>query len=106
MIVAASGLAVQVPAAIELHPDAIRLQRSVTPSGMPLGSHARLFVGDGWRQGIITATGITWVQISMHRHGNTTAYDRRNILLDHEWQAYDSACCKWRRDHKHLEGDA
>lgn len=107
MNLTASGLAVQVPAVVELHPDAIRLQRGITPTGMPLGTHARLFVGDGWRQGTITATGTTWVQFSMQRHGTTTAYDRRNILLAHEWKAYEAACRKWRRDHQQLlEADA
>lgn len=103
MNLTASGLAVQAPAAVELHPDAIRLQGGITPSGMPLGSHARLFVGDGWRQGTITATGVAWVQFSMQRHGTTTAYDRRNILLADEWTSYAKACAKWRREHKQQE---
>lgn len=108
MIVAVSGLPMQAAVAdVPQHPDAIRLQRGITPSGMPLGTHARLFVGDGWRQGTITATGVAWVQFSMQRHGTTTAYDRRNILLDDEWKAYEAACRKWRRDHQQLlEADA
>ena len=91
----------QVPAAlVPQHPDAVRLMGGVIPSGLPLGGHARLFVGDGWRQGTITATGTTWVEFSMQRHGTTTAYDRRNILLDHEWASYEAACRKWQRDQK------
>lgn len=99
----ASGCAPTQPASgvpVEASPDALRLSGPVVPSGIVLGARATAFMGDHWRMGVIVATGLTSVELSMERHGRCTVHDRRNLLVGEEHANYKKALRKWKKDHK------
>jgi hypothetical protein len=91
----------QAPSAdfFEPSPDALRLLGTLVPSGLTIGSQASFFVGDGWRSGVITATGLTSATIETTRFGTSVVHDRRNLLIGPEAGRHRRALAKWRRDH-------
>jgi hypothetical protein len=87
---------------LELSPDAARLLGPVwCPSGLVLGAQARAYVGDGWQNGLITATGCTWATITTTRRGRHVVRDRRNLLVGAEADTYKKDVAQWRRNHPH-----
>jgi len=81
-------------------PDALRLLGAIIPSGIAIGSKAAAFMGNCWRTGVVVATGVTTVSLSMERHGLCTIHDRRNLLVGDEHANYQKALRKWLKDHK------
>jgi hypothetical protein len=85
---------------LQASPDALRLLSAIIPSGIAIGSPAAAFMGNHWRTGTITATGLTSVELSVERHGRCTVHDRRNLLVGDEHANYQKALRKWLKDHK------
>ena len=84
----------------EPSPDAIRLLGPLVPSGLTIGCRASVYVGDGWRSGIVTATGLTSATVETTRYGTSVIiHDRRNLLIGPEAGRHRRALAKWRRDH-------
>ena len=83
----------------EPSPDAIRLLGTLVPSGLTIGCRASFYVGDGWRSGIVTATGLTSATVETTRHGTSVVHDKRNLLIGAAAGRHRRALAKWRRDH-------
>jgi len=83
----------------EPSPDATRLLGPMVPSGVAIGTTASFYVGDGWRSGIVVATGITSATIATTRFGTSVVRDRRNLLIEAEAARHRQALAKWHRDH-------
>ena len=83
---------------VDLPPDAIRLLGAILPSGLTIGSHAAAYVGDGWVNGTIVATGITSATVATTRYGSHIVKDRRNLLTAQEAAKRRRDLTKWRRD--------
>ena len=83
----------------EPSPDATRLLGPMVPSGVAIGTTASFYVGDGWRSGIVVATGITSATIATTRFGTSVVSDRRNLLIGAEAGRHRRALAKWQRDH-------
>lgn len=83
----------------DLPPDALRLAAPCClPSGLTIGGRASFYVGDGWRTGTVTATGLTTVTIETSRYGTSVVHDGRNVLVGAAMARHRSALAKWRRD--------
>jgi hypothetical protein len=89
-------------------PDSERLLGPVwTPSGLALNAPCRLYCGDRWRSGRITATGETSALVATSA-GLARCSDRRNLLNEEEARLFRNSQTRWRRQraaaHRSEEG--
>jgi hypothetical protein len=71
---------------------------TILPSGLTIGAPAAAYVGDGWVNGTIVATGITSATVATTRYGSHIVNDRRNILTAQEAAKRRRDLAKWRRE--------
>jgi len=74
-----------------------------TASGLTIQGGCRLFVGDHWRSGTITATGVSSAMVRTSA-GLEKCADRRNLQTTEEAAAFKSATAKFRRLIKTRQG--
>ena len=85
-------------------PDSIRLLGPLwTSSGLTLQAPCRLYAGDHWRSGTITATGITFALVSTPA-GVVRCSDRRNLLTSTEAADFKRQTAAFRRLCKKRQG--
>ena len=86
-------------------PDSVRLLGPQwTCSGLTLQSACRLYVGDHWRSGTITATGETWALVRSSA-GLERCSDRRNLQTKEEAVLFKKQTAAFRRlCKKRMEG--
>jgi len=78
-------------------PDSQRLLGPVwTASGLTIQEPCRVYAGNHWRSGTVTATGVTFAVIKTSA-GLEKCADRRNLLSETEAAAFKSATAKFRR---------
>lgn len=78
-------------------PDSERLLGPVwTPSGLTLNAPCRLYCGDRWRSGWITATGETSALVTTSA-GVARCTDRRNLLNEEEARLFKNSQARWKR---------
>ena len=78
-------------------PDSQRLLGPVwTASGLTLQEPCRLYAGNHWRSGTVTATGVSSAMVRTSA-GLERCSDRRNLLTEAEAAAFKSATAKFRR---------
>jgi len=78
-------------------PDSQRLLGPVwTASGLTLQGGCRLFAGDHWRSGTITATGDSFAMVRTSA-GHERCSDRRNLLTEAEAAIFKTATTRFRR---------
>jgi len=88
-------------------PDSQRLLGPVwTASGLTLQEPCRVYAGNHWRSGTITATGVTFAMV-LTSAGLEKCADRRNLQTTEEAATFKSATAKFRRLlKKHQEKEA
>ena len=78
-------------------PDSIRLLGPVwTASGLTIQEGCRVYAGNHWRSGTVTATGATFAMV-LTAAGLERCADRRNLLTEAEAAVFKSATAKFRR---------
>jgi hypothetical protein len=78
-------------------PDSERLLGLIwTPSGLALNAPCRLYCGDRWRAGTITATGETSALVATSA-GLARCSDRRNLLNEEEARVFKNSRASWKR---------
>lgn len=78
-------------------PDSERLSGPVwCGSGLTLQGRCRLYCGDHWRSGTITATGIDYALIRT-KEGTSRCTDRRNLQTTEEARLFKNAQARFRR---------
>ena len=78
-------------------PDSIRLLGPLwTASGLTLQSPCRLYAGDHWRSGTITATGATFALVNTAT-GTVRCCDRRNLQTKDEAVLFKRKTAAFRR---------
>ena len=85
-------------------PDSQRLLGPVwTASGLTLQAPCRVYAGNYWRSGTVTATGVTSAMVRTSA-GLEKCADRRNLQTTEEAAAFKSATAKFRRLIKKRQG--
>ena len=78
-------------------PDSVRLLASIwTASGLTLQAPCRLYCGNHWRSGTITATGEAFALIQT-KEGQARCSDRRNLLTAEEARQFKNAQARFKR---------
>ena len=78
-------------------PDSQRLLGPVwTASGLTIQEGCRVFAGNHWRSGTVTATGATFALV-LTAAGLERCADRRNLQTKEEAEAFKSATSRFRR---------
>lgn len=85
-------------------PDSIRLLGPLwTASGLTLQAPCRIYSGDCWRSGTITATGCSWA-IVRSSAGLERCSDRRNLQSKEEAELFKKQTAAFRRLLKKRQG--
>ena len=79
-------------------PDSIRLSGLLwTASGLTLQGKCRLYCGDHWRAGTITATGEAFALVKT-KEGTRKITDRRNLQTSEEARLFKNAQARFKRE--------
>lgn len=79
-------------------PDSVRLSGLLwTASGLTLQGKCRLYCGDHWRTGTITATGEAFALVRT-KEGTSKITDRRNLQTSEEARLFKNAQARFKRE--------
>ena len=78
-------------------PDSVRLLGPVwTASGLTLQEGCRIYVGNGWSSGTVTATGVDFALVRTTK-GISCCRDRRNLQTMEEARQFKNAQARFKR---------
>ena len=79
-------------------PDSVRLSGLLwTASGLTLQGKCRLYCGDHWRAGTVTATGEAFALVRT-KEGTSKITDRRNLQTTEEARLFKNAQARFKRE--------